>query len=90
MKSRTTAPSVGHQEPCRLARTVEPQCAADEPAEHGTGNPQQYRDDEAARIPPGINSLAMTPTTRPNTIQTKYTEHNFLRQLREPQKPVPA
>ena len=61
-------PQDRHEEAGGLVLTVEPERPSDEAADERTRDAQQYRDDEPPGIAPGINSLAITPTTRPNRI----------------------
>ena len=55
-----------HQPAGGLARTVEAGRSADEAAKQRARDAEQDRNDETARIAPGISSLAMMPTTSPN------------------------
>ena len=60
-----------HHPASGLAFPVEPERAADETAQHGASDTEQYRDDDPAGIPAGITSFASAPTTKPKRIQPR-------------------
>ena len=74
-----------HDEARRLAFRVEPHGLTDVAGDDGADDPQQHRDDDAARVPAGHDQLGQRADDEPEDRPTEQSHHGVL-----PRRPPPT